>query len=74
MNREQAKTIYVAAGGQAQHHKTEWNEIHKEMEKIVAARTDRGAGLTILWWGCWDARYTATAFARRVRDAYRQMR
>jgi hypothetical protein len=70
MNLHDAKRIYIAAGGPSDHQDSEWVYIHKEMEAIVNAKNDRAAGKIILWWGCWEPKYTATAFARRVRDAH----
>lgn len=46
--------------------------IRREMEEIVAAKSDRAGGRIIDWWGCWDRKCTATAFARRVRELHRQ--
>ena len=42
--------------------------IAQEMRDVVAAKSDRAAGAVIQWWGCWDEKYTATRFARRVRQ------
>ena len=67
---ETAKRIYIAAGGNKDHSDTEWTQIHPEMDAVVNARTDRAAAKVIDWWSCWDARYTASAFARRVRKAH----
>jgi len=72
MTLEIAKQIYIAAGGNRGHSSSEWKDIHAEMESIVAAQSDRAAAKVIHWWGCWDDKYTATAFARRVRTAYQQ--
>lgn len=47
-------------------------DIHQEIEAIVAAKSDRSAARIILWWNCWDRNHTATAFCRRVREAYRK--
>ena len=71
MTLEQAKQVYVAGLNGVpcdDYEPDEWEDIRKEMERIVAAPTERKAADVIRWWGCWDARYTATAFARRVRE------
>jgi hypothetical protein len=70
MNLETAKRLYMAAGGPSDHDAAEWDEIRVEMEAVVAAKSDRAAAKVIEWWGCWDPRYTATAFARRVRQEH----
>lgn len=67
-----AKQLYIAAGGPNDHSDKEWNDIHKEMAAIVAAKSDRSAARVILWWGCWDRKYPAIGFARRVRARYQQ--
>ena len=66
----QAKEIYVFAGGNPDHSESEWNDITKEINAVVNARSDRAAGQIIQWWGCWDRKLTATAFARKVRLKY----
>jgi hypothetical protein len=66
----EAKNLYIEAGGPDDHGASEWEDIHKEIQALVEAKSDRAAGKTILWWDCWDAKYTATAFARRVRNSY----
>lgn len=73
MTQDQAKKLYIAAGGPDDHSDREWMDIHQEMEAICAAKSDRAAANTIRWWDCWDPKYTATAFARRVRQAYRNL-
>jgi len=70
MTRTEARRLYIAAGGPSDHSPGEWESIHREMDAIVAAGSDRAAGRTIAWWGCWDRTYTATAFARSVREAH----
>jgi hypothetical protein len=70
MTTEQAMRLYVAAGGHNDHSADEREHIRTEMQAIVAAKSDRAAGRTIDWWGCWDRTYTATAFARRVRTLH----
>jgi hypothetical protein len=70
MTLSQAKQLYIGAGGPSDHSDSEWQDIHKEMKAIVDAKSDRTAGKTILWWDCWDKKYTATAFARRVRQSH----
>lgn len=69
----QAKRLYRGAGSDTQHSKEEWKSIRKEMEIIVAAESDRAAGKTIYWWGCWDWSLTATSFARKVRELARKL-
>ena len=68
----QAKKLYIEAGGPCDHAESEWQDICKEIEAVVAAYSDRAGGKLILWWGCWDKQYTATGFARRVREAAKQ--
>ncbi len=63
-----AKKLYIEAGGQNDYGESEWQDIHKEMQALVDAKSDRAAGKTIMWWDCWDNKYTATGFARRVRQ------
>ena len=70
MTLETAKKLYVDAGGNKDHSESEWKDVHKEMEAIVAASSDRSAAKVIDWWGCWDRKYTATAFAKRVRASH----
>lgn len=70
MTIEQAKQCYRAAGFTFDHSPDEWAEIRKELEVVVSAKSDLAAGKTILWWGCWDKKLTATAYARLVRDEY----
>ena len=70
MTRSQSKQLYIAAGGPNDHSDSEWNDIHEEMKAIVAAKSEREAARVIDWWGCWDRKYTATAFARRVRASH----
>ncbi|MCF7853626.1 MAG: hypothetical protein K9N51_02420 [Candidatus Pacebacteria bacterium] len=73
MTQEQTKKLYVYACGENMHSSDEWDEIHKEMEAVVAAKSHRAAGKLIEWWGCWDERYTPTRFARKVREAAREL-
>lgn len=70
MTSQEARQLYVGAGGPDDHHPSEWDSIHREMEAVVAATSDRAAGRVIDWWGCWDRKLTATAFARRVREIH----
>ena len=72
MTREEARKLYVGAGGPDSHQDSEWESIHSEMAAVVAAASDRAAGRTIAWWGCWDRKFTATAFARRVRESHKK--
>lgn len=78
MTLDQAKSCYLAAAGDANrwedYSPREQADIHQEMDRIVAVKTDRAAAKVIHWWGCWDSRYTATAFARRVRNAYAELK
>lgn len=66
----EAKKLYINAGGPNDHCENEWKDIQQEMQTIIESKSDRSAGKTILWWGCWDNKYTATAFARKVRNNY----
>lgn len=68
MTIDRAKQLYIGAGGPSNHSPDEWASIHREIEAIVAAKSDRAAGRVIDWWGCWDRRHTATEFVRRVRE------
>jgi hypothetical protein len=70
MTKNEAKKLYIGAGGPDNHSESEWVDIHKEMQAIVEAKTSFAAGRTIDWWGCWDKKLTATGFARRVRALY----
>lgn len=63
----EAKRLYISNGGPRDHSENEWKDIRQEMEEIIAAKTDYAAGRIIDWWGCWDRKYTATAWARRIR-------
>lgn len=67
MTRNQARHLYIHAGGPDDHSEAEWEEIHREMQAIIDAPSDRAAGRIVSWWGCWSKTNTATAFARRVR-------
>lgn len=67
---KQAKQLYIDAGGPDDHGDEEWADIQKEMEAILNAPTDFKAGQLIQWWGCWDRKLTATAFARRIRESW----
>lgn len=66
---KEAKQLYISAGGPKEHG-DEWYDIHKEIQAVIDAKSDRAAGKTILWWDCWDTKYTATAFASQVRKSY----
>jgi len=70
----QAKRLYVIGGGQDGYGYTpsEWQDIRKEMEQIINAKSDHAGGRLIDWWGCWDHELTATAFARKVREAWKK--
>ena len=67
MTREQSRNLYIAAGGWPDHSESQWGKIHKEMQAVVAATTEKDAAAIIDWWGCWRSEYTAIAFAQRVR-------
>lgn len=69
MTLDEAKRIYIAAGGPDDHNQVDWVDIHREIEAMIAAPSNFAAGRIIDWWGCWEPKYTATAFAKRVRDA-----
>jgi len=65
---EQAKALYIYAGGPDDHPEEEWRVIRDEMQELVDAESDEAAGETIQWWGCWNEQeYTAVIFAQRVR-------
>ena len=73
MDLQTAKKLYRESGGNEDYSSSEWEDIRKELETIVAAKSDRAAGQTIMWWGCWDKKLTAMAFARRIRENYRKI-
>ena len=73
LSMEQARRLYVLAGGPSEHTPQEWDEIHGEMEGVVNATTDRRGGRVILFWDCWDKKLSATKFAKIVRDEARRM-
>ena len=73
MTQDQAKQLYIAAGGPDDYDDGEWKQIHQGIEAICAAKSDRAEAEPIRWWGCWQPKYTATAFARRVRQAYHNL-
>jgi hypothetical protein len=50
-----------------------WWAVKTELEAVVAAKTDRAAGNLIQWWACWDREFTATAWARKVRQEWAKM-
>ena len=72
MTLEEAKRVYVAAGGPSEDLDSEGYEIREELTAVVAAKSDRAAGHIIDWWECWTPRQTATACARRVRTGMRE--
>jgi hypothetical protein len=47
MTLDEAKKLYIGAGGPSDHSPSEWNDIHKEMESVVAAQGPRKAGAII---------------------------
>jgi hypothetical protein len=67
VTQEEAFKLYVAAGGNPDHSFSEKEDILKEVEAVIAAKSDRAAGRVIQWWECWNPYYSATAFARRIR-------
>lgn len=67
---EQSRKIYINAGGPADHDDADWKDIHVEMEGILNAKSLGEAKRIIDWWGCWDSKYTSTAFVKRVKEAY----
>ena len=71
---EQAKKLYINAGGPDDNDEEKWEDIRKELEVIINSKSDYAAGRTIDWWGCWDNKYTATKFARTIRNQYAAMR
>lgn len=75
MTTTQAQILYRKAGGgeDAYYSPDEWEDVRKEMETIVAAKSDISAGRIIEWWGCWDVKYTKTAFARKIRQAWKTL-
>lgn len=48
----------------------EYEAVAEEMREILAAKSDRAAGATILWWDCWDKKFTATKFAQAIRQRW----
>jgi hypothetical protein len=74
MTLQQAKQLYIGAGGRTDHWESEWKDIHQEMNALVSAKSDRAAGKLIEWWDSWDRECTATAFARKVRNGYAKMK
>jgi len=77
MTRKQALKLYTDVcievfGEHPLYSKAEEEDIYREMEEITTAKSDRIAGKTILWWGCWDKKITATAFARRIREVWKK--
>ena len=69
----QAKELYLSVAGEdARYLESEWEDIHKEMEDVVSAKSDRAAANIIRWWDCWDEKYTATQFARRLRNKWKE--
>lgn len=73
MTTEQAVWLHEYASGEPgnNYSPSEKTEIWKEIEAIVKARSERSAANIIRWWGCWDRKYPAIAFVRKVRDAYK---
>ena len=47
-----------------------WQDVRREMELVVAAKSDRSAARVIAWWGCWDRKLTAISVARKVRQTW----
>lgn len=74
MTLKQAKKLYLSVVGETTHAASEWPDIHREMEAVVSARSDRAAADVIRWWGCWDRSYTATSVARQLREEWARMR
>lgn len=66
--------MYLQAGGTDYYNDLAWTTVHREIEAIVTAKSNRAAGITILWWGCWCGKDAATKFARQVRKAYRMLK
>ena len=56
------------------HNNDERDSILKEMEGVVEAKSDRAGGETVLWWNCWDTKFTATGYARKVRQEWAKMK
>lgn len=82
MTLKQAKKLYIAAGKKYSaewwsaddYSQSEWNDIQDEMNRIVAAKSERKAADVIRWWGCWNHTYTAIGFARMVRNIWKGMK
>ena len=74
MTLEKSKSLYMTVLGvnESYHSASEWEDIHNELEKVVAARTDRSATRPIMWWGCWDRNFTAIGFVRKIRELNRK--
>jgi Holliday junction resolvase RusA-like endonuclease len=72
MTRRQAIDLYhavaFACNVQCSVKDSELNSTVSEIVGICEARTCRAAGNLICYWGCWDRKLTATAFARKVRQ------
>ena len=75
---EQAKQLYRIVDTKADEvfpmDDEEWPTIIQEMRDVVAAKSDRAAGKVIEFWGCWDARRTATGDAKKIRKAWEAMK
>ena len=74
MTIDQAKQLYFIVVGKADYTASEWESIRTELQQVVEATSDRAGGDVIRWWDCWDRNYTATSFARKIREAWETMK
>ena len=73
MTLEQAKQLYTSQDPDASLCESDWVHVHREMEEVVSAKSDREAAKVIEWWSCWDRYFTATRFAHRLRKEWERM-
>lgn len=74
MTREQALQLYTKALGYDRFCEESWKDgTHREMEGVVAAKSDRAGGKVIAWWGTWKRGCTPTGTAHKIRQAWKEM-
>lgn len=73
MTLKDAKILYVYAGAEDSDDVMDWGDIRADMQAIIDAPGPRKAGQAIEYWGCWNDRDTATAFAKKVRAKWAEM-